>query len=326
MRFSSKPTAKMTSQASQTALTERGNDSAASLAYVLITPARNEAEFIEETIQTMVAQTVRPIRWVIVSDGSTDGTDEIVRRYSVEHSWIELVCLADQKERSFSGKVKAFNAGYARLRNVDYDVIGNLDADITFDKDYLAFLLGKFRDNPELGVAGTPFREGSQQYDYRFTSIEHVSGACQLFRRQCFEEIGGYVPSKTGGIDLIAVISARMKGWKTRTFPEKTCLHHRSMGTAKQSELMVAFRGGKGDYMLGTHPIWELLRTPYQMTKRPLVLGGCLRLAGFSWALVTRADKAVSADLVRFRRTEQMRRLRDFCTSVMRLRVSTPAP
>jgi glycosyltransferase involved in cell wall biosynthesis len=310
----------MTSQSSQTALVESGKDSAASLTFVLITPARNEAEFIEETIQAMVAQTVRPVRWVIVSDGSTDGTDEIVNRYTASHDWIELVRLSDHRERSFSGKVSAFNAGYARLQGVDYDVIGNLDADITFDETYLEFLLSKFRDNPTLGVAGTPFREGTQQYDYRFTSIEHVSGACQLFRRECYEQIGGYRPSKTGGIDLIAVISARMKGWQTRTFPEKSCLHHRSMGTAKQSELMVAYRGGKGDYMLGTHPLWELVRTPYQMTRRPLILGGCLRLIGFSWALITRTEKAVAADFVKFRRMEQMRRLRDFSARTVRLR------
>jgi poly-beta-1,6-N-acetyl-D-glucosamine synthase len=310
----------MTSQSSQPALVERGKDSAASLAYVLITPARNEAEFIEETIQAVVAQTVRPVRWIIVNDGSTDGTDEIVKRYSDKHTWIELVSLNHHKERSFSGKVSAFNAGYARLRGIDYDVIGNLDADITFDEAYLEFLLSKFRDNPALGVAGTPFREGTQQYDYRFTSIEHVSGACQLFRLECYEQIGGYRPSKTGGIDLIAVISARMKGWQTRTFVEKTCFHHRSMGTAKQSELMVAYRGGKGDYMLGTHPLWELLRTPYQITRRPLILGGCLRLIGFSWALITRTEKAVTADFVRFRRMEQMQRMRDFLARTARLR------
>jgi biofilm PGA synthesis N-glycosyltransferase PgaC len=315
----------MNSHSIQTGLAEREKESSASLAYVLITPARNEAVFIEETIKAVVTQTVRPIRWVIVSDGSTDGTDEIVKQYLAGRDWIELVRLPERKERSFGGKVNAFNAGYARLRDVNYDVIGNLDADVTFDEDYLVFLLSKFLQNPRLGVAGTPFREGVQQYNYRFTSIEHVSGACQLFRRECFEEIGGYVPSKTGGIDLVAGITARMKGWQTRTFLEKTCLHHRSMGTAKQSELMVAFNGGKGDYMLGAHPLWELLRTPYQMTKRPLVLGGCLRLIGFLWAMVTRTKKVVAADLVRFRRAEQMHRLRNFFQGLLRLRVSTPA-
>ena len=109
--------------------------------------------------------------------------------------------------RDFAGKVHAFNAGYARVSDLDYDIIGNLDADITFDEEYFDFLLRKFAEKPRLGVAGTPFQDESMQYDYRIVSTQHVSGACQLFRRECFEEIGGYMPSKAGGVDLLAVTS-----------------------------------------------------------------------------------------------------------------------
>src|SRR5882672_171882 len=186
--------------------------------YVLITPARNEARSIDLTLKSGVAQTVRPAKWVIVSDGSTDGTDEVVKRYAARHGWIELVRMPERTERHFAGKVHAFNAGYARVKQLNYDMIGSLDADITFDEDYFSFLLGKLAQNPSLGLVGTPFMEGNNRYDYRFVSIEHVSGACQLFRRACFEEIGGYVPVKGGGVDHIAVITARMKGWQTRTF------------------------------------------------------------------------------------------------------------
>ncbi len=312
------------SHSTESALAESANVRAAGLTYVLMTPARNEAAFIEQTIKAVVGQTVRPAKWLIVSDGSTDGTDEIVKRHAGKHNWIELVRLPERRERHFAGKVHAFNAGYARLADVEYDVIGNLDADITFEADYFAFLLAKFRENPGLGVAGTPFREGSQQYDYRWTSIEHVSGACQLFRRKCFEEIGGYEPIKIGGVDLVAVITARMKGWQTRTFLEKTCVHHRKLGTAKQNALMVAFRGGRGDCMLGGHPVWEVFRCMYQMTRQPLLLGGCLRLAGFVWAMVSRVEKAVPADLVQFRRAEQMTRLRDFAKRLIPPRSSNP--
>lgn len=288
-----------------------GSGSGPSPTYVLVTPARNEAAFLEQTIRCMVVQTVRPVRWVIVSDGSTDGTDEIVRKYMAEHPWIELVRMPERQERHFAGKAHAFNAGYARVKNLSHDVIGNLDADITFDEDYFGFLVRKLAENPLLGVAGTPFREESRQYDHRFTSIEHVSGGCQLFRRKCFEEIGGYVPIQIGGVDLVAVLSARMKGWQTRTFPEKACVHHRRMGTAKRSALVVAFKGGEGDYMMGMHPVWEFARTIYQMTKPPIVVGACFRLGGFVWAMVRRVDKAVPQDIVRFRRREQMRRLCD---------------
>jgi len=290
------------------------------LNYVLITPARNEALFIKRTIDSVLAQTVRPLKWIIVSDGSTDGTDEIVARYTANCHWVELIRLPERRERHFAGKVHAFNAGYTKIADLDYDVIGNLDADITFDEKYFEFLLQKFAENPKLGVAGTPFREESYQYDYRFTSIEHVSGACQLFRHACFQEVGGYVPIKIGGIDLTAVLTARMKGWQTRSFPEKACIHHRQMGTAKQSALMVAFRGGKGDYMLGSHPLWEFCRCIYQMFRRPLLFGGLFRLVGFTIAMVRRAERLIPLDLVRFRRTEQMRRLRSFSPSLKSVR------
>ena len=280
------------------------------LKYLVITPARNEAASIEQTIRAMVAQTIRPVKWVIVSDGSTDGTDDIVNKHAAEHTWIELVRVPERKERHFAGKVNAFNAGYARVTDMDFDVIGNLDADITMDEGYFGFLLEKFAENPQLGVAGTPFREGQHQYDYRFTSIEHVSGACQMFRRECFEEIGGYVPIKSGGIDLIAVLAARNKGWQTRTFLEKSSVHHRAMGTASQDGLMIRFKGGRGDYVLGSHPLWEIFRCLYQMTRRPILLGGSVLFAGYVWAMVTRVEKVMPPELVQLRRAEQMRRLR----------------
>lgn len=277
--------------------------------YVLITPARDEAAFIEKTIQSVIAQTVLPVRWIIVSDGSTDGTDEIVSNNAADKPWMQLIRMPERRERHFAGKVNAFNAGYSRATDLEYDVIGNLDADVSFDSEYFEFLMKAFAENPRLGVGGTPFKEGSFQYDYRFTSIEHVSGQCQLFRRECFEEIGGYIPRQIGGIDLVAVINARMKGWQTRTFLEKTYVHHRQMNTATHNRLSAHFSGGHGDYLLGSHPMWEFLRCIYQATRHPILLGGSLRLVGFVWAMMCLAEKQVPADFVQFRRKEQMRRL-----------------
>jgi biofilm PGA synthesis N-glycosyltransferase PgaC len=283
--------------------------------YVLISPARNEVQFIELAIKSMLAQTVLPLKWVIVSDGSTDGTDNIVRKYAGDHPWIELVRMPERTERHFAGKVFAFNAGYAKVKDLAYDAIGSLDADISFDKDYFFFLLGKLGEDSTLGLVGTPFKEGSDPiYDYRFTNIDHVSGACQLFRRECFEDVGGYVPVKGGCIDHIAVLSARMKGWKTRTFTEKVCLHHRPMGTAQQSVWSARFRNGGKDYAIGNHPVWELFRAVYQMTKKPFIIGGMMVLAGYGWAVLRRAGRPVLPELVAFQRREQMRRLRRFFT------------
>src|SRR5262249_44470239 len=221
------------------------------LGYVLITPARNEAAFIELTIKSVTAQTARPSKWIIVSDGSIDGTDEIVKRYAAAYEWIELVRMPERKERNFAGKVIAFNAGYARVKGLEYDIIGNLDADISFEETYMEFLLDKFRGCPALGVAGTPFSEDGKTYDYRFTNVEHVSGACQLFRRECFENVGGYRPVRGGGIDWLAVTSARMKGWQTRTFTDKVCLHHKKTQDVKHRNLKGTFKYGYQEYVLG---------------------------------------------------------------------------
>jgi UDPglucose 6-dehydrogenase len=283
-------------------------------AYVLVTPARNEAEFIERTLKSMVAQTIPPLKWVIVSDGSTDGTDDIVRKYAADHPWIDLVRMPERRERHFAGKVHAFDAGYDRVKDLAFDIIGNLDADVSFKQDHFEFLVTKMAENPQLGVAGAPFREGSYQYDYRFTNIQNVWGGCQLFRRQCFEAIGGYMPLKGGCVDHVAVLSARMKGWQTRTFIEKVCLHHRAMGTALQGGLKAKFKLGTKDYSVGNHPLWQLFRTFYQMSQPPFVVGGLALGCGYAWSLVRRAEIPVTRELVAFVRQEQMKRLGRFFT------------
>ena len=283
--------------------------------YVLVTPARNEAAFIEKTIESVLAQTVRPVKWVIVSDGSTDGTDEIVRRFAAHHDWIDLVSLPARAERNFAGKVSAVRAGQARVAGLQYDAIGNLDADISFDEDYFSFLLRKLADDPRLGLVGTPYIDPlSRPSDYRFASVEHVTGPCQLFRRECFEAIGGYMPVEGGAIDRIADIAARMNGWKTRSFAEKRYFHHRHTGTAEQSVLMSKFKDGAKDYSIGSSPVWELFRTVYQMTKRPFVVGSLMEASGYVWALVRRMERPVSHEMVEFCRREQMQRLRTLLT------------
>jgi len=231
--------------------------------------------------------------------------------------------MPERKERNFAGKVHAFNAGYARLKNVQYDAIASMDADISFDSDYFSFLLGELARDPRLGLVGTPFQNTSNQtYDYRFTSIEHVSGACQLFRRECFEEIGGYVPLKAGGIDLAAVMAARVKGWKTRTFVEKACMHHREVGAALGGVLGERFRQGIKDYTFGGHPVWELFRLVYQMARRPILLGGLALGAGYFSAAVRRVERPISSEMVAFRKREQMERLMTLLSRVSRVPIA----
>ena len=288
--------------------------------YVLITPARNEGAFIKKTLDSMLVQTVRPERWVIVDDGSTDNTAEIVVPFAEQVSWIELLRREQRADRNFAGKVYAFRAGLERVQSIDFDIIGNLDADISFDSDYLEFLIRKFDEDPKLGVAGTPFTENSG-YDTTRDSFEgenHVAGGCQLFRRQCFEEIGGYVPNRVGGIDWVAVTTARMRGWKTRSFPEKRFHHYRSLGTAERSVLSSLFSYGEKDYYLGGSPVWQVFRVMYRMAKRPILIGGLVLLSGYCWAALRRMQRPVSRELVRFHRREQMKKLRLIIGMILR--------
>ncbi len=288
--------------------------------YVLITPARDEADFIEKTIQSVLVQTMQPLRWIIVSDGSTDGTDEIVEKYSSKCPWIVLVRTPVRSERHFGGKARAFAVGYQHVQDLPYAIIGNVDADTSFEPDHIEYLLGQFDRNPELGVAGTNYRERAgntaAKYDYRFTNSEDVSGLCQMFRRECFEQIGGYQPNPQGGIDLIASIKARMYGWQTRSFDGRVAVHHRQQGTADAKELLVEFHNGRKDFLFGGHPVWELSRAIYRLVKRPYIIGGCLIVAGYYWAMLRGLEKSVSTEMMRFRRKEQMHRLRKLCLRV----------
>lgn len=278
--------------------------------YALVTPARNEAQYIELTIRSMIAQTLVPLKWVIVSDGSTDGTDEIVGKYLNDYKWIELVRMPERKERHFAGKVHAFRAGYELVKDIGADVVGNLDADVSFEPGHFEFLIGKMGENPRLGVAGAPFREGTFQYDYRIQNIENVWGGCQLFRKECFEAIGGYTPLKGGGIDHLAVLSARMHGWQTRTFTESVCQHHRVMGTALHGGLNAKVRQGQKDHTMGNHPLWQAFRAIYQMKLRPYVIGGLALAWGYGWSMFCRRDITLEKDLIKFIHKEQMQRLK----------------
>jgi glycosyltransferase involved in cell wall biosynthesis len=279
--------------------------------YVLITPAHNEEAFIEKTLACMVAQTMLPERWVIVDDGSTDRTAEIVRNYMRCHPWIELVQLPQHQDRNFAGKAHAFNAGFKRLSSLPFDVIGNLDADVSFEGDYFEFLLGKLSQFPKLGVAGTAMREA--KYDAlrdSFYSESDVFGACQLFRHACFEEVGGYVPIKWGGLDWIAVRTARLKGWQTKSFCDKLFYHHRPMGATDTNTLKARFDYGRKDYFLGNHPLWQVFRVSFQMVKRPYVVGGLLLFSGYFYSFASRMQRPVAPELLRFHRREQLERLK----------------
>lgn len=276
--------------------------------YVIITPARNEGRTLEATIRSVVAQSLKPTEWVIVSDGSTDDTDDIGRRWSRLHPFIRLVRREGGRVRDFGSKAVAFKAGLDSITS-KYDFIGNLDADITFGPDYYKDLLNEFSDK-RLGLAGGVIFEliGKEFVPQRNTP-DSVAGALQFFRRECFEEIGGYIPISAGGIDAAAEISARMRGWRVRAFDLKA-FHHRRVSGGNGRVFKSRFRHGVAHYLLGYHPLFEIMKCAYRVQDRPYLLGALCTLAGYAWSAAIGYERPVSGEFVDFIRNEQKERLR----------------
>lgn len=281
--------------------------------YVLVTAAYNEGNFIENTIRSVVAQSRQPSKWLVVSDGSTDNTDEIVARYAAQHPFIQLCRLSEDHVRNFAAQVHAINSGIAELAGTEFDFIGNLDADITFSPLYFEGLLEKFRQDPHLGLAGGVITEISPDGVFRGrrdNSLTSVAHAVQLFRRECFQGIGGkYMPLPHGGPDTYAEVSARMKGWRVASFADLEIQHHRVTGSAG-GMLRGCFRQGRMDQSLGTLPAFELMKILRRVHLKPVIIGAAARGAGFLYSHLCREPRAVSTEFAGYFRREQSSRLR----------------
>jgi len=290
--------------------------------YILITSARNEEAYVTKTLDSVTTQTQLPERWVVIDDGSSDRTAEIVGNYAQKFPWITLIRNPKREGRNFAAKANAVNAALERVGNVEFGVLGNLDADVSFPPEYMEFLMGKFAADPKLGVAGTPFTQAGG-YDSTRDSFEgenFVAGPIQLFRRECFREIGGYTASPAGGVDWIAVMTAKMKGWTARSFAEKRFHHYRSMGTAEKKPVAALFSYGQKDYYLGGSPVWQLFRVSYRLVKKPYFIGSLALLSGYVWAAMKRMPRPIPPELVRYNRAEQMKKLGAILRSVLRMK------
>lgn len=279
--------------------------------YALITPARNEEEYIEKTIKAVTSQTILPLKWVIVSDGSTDGTDEIVRRYAALYNFIEFVRIESNENRNFVAKVNAIKIGSEKLKNLVYDFWGNLDADITFKPTYYEEILKKFDQYPRLGLAGGLISSVHNGVRIKNRiSLDSVEGAIQFFRRECYEKIGGYLPLKIGGEDAAAEAMVRMYGWEVRSFPEIEVLHHRKTGTGSWNVFQASFYRGVECYLLGYHPIYFIVKSIYRIIDKPYLIGSLLLLCGYWGCVLSRKKPEVPDRLVSYLRQEQLNKLK----------------
>jgi glycosyltransferase involved in cell wall biosynthesis len=278
--------------------------------YVLVTAAYNEEANIGKTIEAVVSQTSLPKRWIIVSDGSIDRTDEIVQEYSKKYSFIRSLRIARRPGRSFGSKVRAFRAGAALLADITYDFIGNLDADVTLADSYFTELIVHFDRRPSLGVAGGFVVEelNGKFQNRRQNRVYSIAHAGQLVRRECYDAIGGYAVLEYGGEDWHAQTCAKMKGWEVEAFPHLKVFHHRRTGEA-ENLLRHKFRQGRMDFSFGSDTIFEILKCMLRITEKPFLLGGTVRLFGFFWSMVCNDKRPVTPEFIEFLRQEQRQKL-----------------
>jgi len=278
--------------------------------FVIITPAHNEEAFIAKTIQSVVSQTVLPLRWVVVNDGSTDSTSRIVEQYRANHRFIVLINVGRTGGRHFGNKVNAFNTGLTQVQHLEYEYIGNLDADISICRDYYEKILHEFVRDPKLGIAGGMVSSNiNGKFISQNVALDSVAGAVQLFRRECFEQIGGYLTLPLGGIDAAAEIMARMWGWKVQTFPKLSVSEYRRTGTATARPLLSRIKEGQRLYSLGYGFLFFCLRCVYRSMERPKIVGSAAALFGYVAALIRRNPKVLSIEVIQYLRAEQRAKL-----------------
>jgi glycosyltransferase involved in cell wall biosynthesis len=285
--------------------------------YVLLTAAYNEESFIAETIESIVSQTVLPTKWVIVSDGSSDRTDEIVQRYANVHQFIKCLRVERTQPRGVGSKINALSLAHNEVESTDYQFVGNVDADVSLQRDYFETLLARFEREGTLGITGGMVyeRQGREFRARLSNSVSSVAHAAQLVRRECYRAIGGYRALKYGGEDWYAEVDARMKGWHVEAIANLAIMHHRVTGSADWS-LRHCFREGRMDFSVGSLPTFELFKCVRRIPERPLLVGAILRLAGFCSGYATKEERVVSAEFVRFLRTEQKHRLKGYVKGV----------
>jgi glycosyltransferase involved in cell wall biosynthesis len=284
-----------------------------SQAYVLLTAAYNEEKYIEETIQSVLQQTLLPQRWVIVSDNSTDRTDEIVQRYAAKHEFMRLLRVTSNSKHNFGAKGTALLCAESALHGIDYGFIGNLDADISLENGYYAGLLSHCAKHADVGItSGFVYEDHGKGFQSRwFNSVRNVPHAAQLVRRACYEAIGGYAVLKYGGEDWYAQTCAKMNGWKVEAIPQLKIYHHRHTG-ASNHFLRNAIRLGKVDYSFGSDPMFEIVKCMRKFNDKPYFVFGAIRLLGFAWCYLSGEKKAVPDEFAEFLRREQRSRVFSF--------------
>jgi glycosyltransferase involved in cell wall biosynthesis len=277
--------------------------------YVLVTPAKNEEKTLGFTIESVTNQTILPVEWIIVSDGSTDQTENIVKDTASKHPWVRLLALQPRGDRNFGAVVLATSKGVAALATADYDYIGLLDSDVRFQQNYFEEVMASFAQNPRLGLAGGVVIDAGTSRDRIPRNQQDVPGAVQFFRKECFDAIGQLLPVPEGGWDGLACAQARMKGFETRLLTNLVVDHLKPRNVSEGGWLRRRWQMGVRDYAVGYHPLFEFVKCFGRLCEKPFLLGGLAWWFGYCCAVVQRRPATVPMEVRAHLRREQMARL-----------------
>jgi biofilm PGA synthesis N-glycosyltransferase PgaC len=282
--------------------------SVSKLNYVVITPVRDEEAYLRSTAECMIRQTAVPREWIIIDDGSTDGTGKIIDEYARQYPWIRAIHRANRGFRKAGGGVvEAFNEGYKAVQYPDWDFLVKLDGDLSFEPDYFEKCFANFESEPRLGVGGGVIcyvENGVKEFEE--CPAFHVRGATKIYRRRCWDEIGGFWPAP--GWDTMDEVKASMLGWTTRSFPDLHLVHHRHTGTAEGlwSGLV---KNGRANYICGYHPLFMISKCLLRIFRRPYLVGSIALLYGFLSGYWKRIPQVDDRRTITYLRGQQLGRL-----------------
>jgi poly-beta-1,6-N-acetyl-D-glucosamine synthase len=278
--------------------------------YIIITPVRDEAAHIAKTIEAVRSQTVPPLQWIVVDDGSTDGTSNILDRYASKTSWMTVVHRPNRGRRVNGGGVmEAFYSGYAALNGDAWDYLVKLDGDLSFAPNYFEQCLEKFEADPTLGIGGGTVCRLEGDREIAETTGDppfHVRGATKIYRRPCWDQVSPLLQAP--GWDTIDEVKANMLGWSTRTFPDLHLVQHKPTGSA-DGAWRNAFKNGRANYVTGYDPIFMVAKCAKRSLAKPLFLGGLATALGFCSGYFVGLPRVPDSSVIDYLRRQQRRRL-----------------
>jgi glycosyltransferase involved in cell wall biosynthesis len=276
--------------------------------YIIVSPVRNEEEFIETTIQSVINQSVLPVEYIIVNDGSTDSTPQIIEKYVKEYPWIKQVNRPKGEHSPGGGVVAAFYSGFNIIENKDWEFVIKLDGDLKFESNYFEYQLEKFRENPRLGItSGKTYQPKGDRLVLDKMPDDHTRGPAKMYKRECWDEMGGL--PKVLGWDTLDELQAQVLGWETRSYPDLKLIHYKPIGFKQKKIVPRELKAGERQHYLGYHPLFALSRGIYRMGQKPYVIAGLLNIYGFVKAEIKKSDQIKDERIINHLRKKQLERL-----------------